>query len=713
MRKRLLIPLILLTAGTGIVTSVASPAPTPSEPTDPHPSVAKSDRWQVQVSSLTGGVVQIADPTDLNGMNWVQAKRPWGIMRVALPGEKSPVAFVNPKSTGDDSLDGVTLRLKSVYESSGLGLEVLRTLDKAGTLTEAYTLTNEGNKELHLPEGACSITVPFNDSYEDGAPKCLTNNCNAHLWAGGHSSWANAIRMDGGGNELGLVLTQGSLATYSILDGADTNHRGDLAFNLSDITLQPGASTTVQWTLFWHKNWADFWPFLCRQSGFVRMNADHYSVITGQPIEMTAESDSSLERSALTYNGKPVPTRIQQNVLYASVQADHAGEYRFELSVGGRTMWLRAWATPEPMDLIKARVNFIVEKQQMVAKAADDPLDGAYLPYDNQTGVMFSNQSVANNRNEGRERMGMGVLAALYIPHCTDPGLKKELLASLDRYESFLQRELMDDQGLVYSQAGRKDSRRLYNYPWMAHVHLAAYEATHDKRYLDLYMKVMRGFYNIKGGAGFYAIGLPMLDSLKAFQEAGMTAEHDELLRYYTHHADSIVKRGKNYPKSEVNYEQSIVGPSVQIELEMYLATKNPVYLSCAKELMVYLEAFNGKQPDYHLNDIGIRHWDDYWFGKLGLNGDTMPHYWSTITGVAFAEYAQATNDPDYSARANDIFMNNLCLFTADGHGSCAFVYPATLNGHPGNQLDPYANDQDWALVNWLTVHNRVEAVQR
>ena len=487
MRTRLLLPLLSLTATVGIVTSLAAPASTPSEPVDPHPLVAKSDQWQIQVSSLTGGVVQITDPTDPYGMNWVQAKYPWGIVRVALPGEKSPVAFVQPKSTGDDSPYGAKHRSKTLYEPHGLGLEVIRTLDEAGTFTEAYTLTNEGNKELHLPEGACSITVPFNDSYEDGAPKCLTNNCNAHLWAGGNSSWANAIRMDGQGNELGLVLNQGTLASYSVLDGADTNHRGDLAFNLSDITLQPGASTTVRWTLFWHKNWADFWPFLCRQPGFVRMNTYPYSVIVGQPIAVTAESDSSLAGSALTCNGKPVPTRIQKNVLSASVQTDHAGEYRFELDGDGRRTWLRAWATPEPMDLTKARVKFIVEKQQVMAKAPNDPLDGAYLPYDNQTGVMFSNQNVANNRNEGRERMGMGVLVALYIPRCADPDLKKELLASLDRYESFLQRELMDDQGLVYSQAGRKDSRRLYNYPWMAHVHLAAYEATHDKKYLDLY----------------------------------------------------------------------------------------------------------------------------------------------------------------------------------------------------------------------------------
>jgi len=32
---------------------------------------------------------------------------------------------------------------------------------------------------------------------------------------------------------------------------------------------------------------------------------------------------------------------------------------------------------------------------------------------------------------------------------------------------------------------------------------------------------------------------------------------------------------------------------------------------------MPLLEAFAGQQPDSRLNEISIRHWDDYWFGKI------------------------------------------------------------------------------------------------
>ena len=54
-------------------------------------------------------------------------------------------------------------------------------------------------------------------------------------------------------------------------------------------------------------------------------------------------------------------------------------------------------------------------------------------------------------------------------------------------------------------------------------------------------------------------------------------------------------------------------------------------YLDGAKQQMPSLEAFNGNQPSYHLNEIAIRHWDGYWFGKREMWGDIFPHYWSTF----------------------------------------------------------------------------------
>lgn len=662
--------------------------------------VMASPNWTIRISPLTGGVVGILDPRDDHRMNWVHEQRPWGIVFCALQGNK--IVFNHPTSVTQ-----VTDRSCDVtYKSMGLKLTVHRVINDQNSFTEAYRLTNLTGAPCSLPTGSVSIAVPFNDSYTSGAPACLTNNCNTHLWAGGNSSWVNAIRMGGEGPHLGLVLTQGSLASYSILDGPSSNDRGYLAFNPSSIDLRPGESSQLSWDLFWHQGWNDFWAHLQRQSSFIRMQAAHYTVVQGQSIDLTAESASPLSGAQLTLNGAAVPFRVVGNKLTASVKVDHLGEYLFDLENNGLHTWLKANAITHPKSLVEARVKFIVEKQQK--NAPGDPLDGAYLPYDNQ----LNQQEISrvSDHNEGRERIGMGVLVALYIPLCGDPGLKRELLASLQKYEAFLQRELMDPSGIVYDEAhyAGDSSRHGYNYPWMAHMHLAAYKATGDRKYLQLYFKVCQALYNQRNGASYYEIGLPILDGLDALNRTSMHAEREELLKDFTRHADNIAARGGNYSKSEVDYEQSIVGPGVQTELEMYLVTKNPAYLNSARQQLVYLDAFNGQQPDYHLHDIAIRHWDDFWFGKLRLYGDTFPHYWSTITGVAFDVYATATGDESYRARAWDIFLGNACLFTPEGRASCAYVYPATVNGIPGNRFDPLANDQDWALVNWLTVSNRI-----
>ena len=58
--------------------------------------------------------------------------------------------------------------------------------------------------------------------------------------------------------------------------------------------------------------------------------------------------------------------------------------------------------------------------------------------------------------------------------------------------------------------------------------------------------------------------------------------------------------------------------------------------------------------------------------------------------------------------RAENIVRYNLCLFFEDGNASCAYIYPNKVNGVKGGFYDPYANDQDWALVYYLLVQNGI-----
>ena len=279
-----------------------------------------------------------------------------------------------------------------------------------------------------------------------------------------------------------------------------------------------------------------------------------------------------------------------------------------ELLNRGQRTWLRANVIDSHDELIASRVKFIVTHHQRNAEG--DPLDGAYLAFDNETGQQVYDAKPSDH-NAGRERLAMGVLGALYLPLCHDEAFKAELKKSLTRYAAFVARELEDDSGIVYGSIGRTNAQRLYNFPWVAHFHLAMYRATGDASQLDRFVRVLRSYY-ARGGAKFYAIGIPIRDGLKALEEAGRTEEKAELLADFRAHADYLVKVGPNYPTSGVNYEQSIVAPAVQLLAEMYLVTGDKSYLEGAKRQMSLLEAFCGRQPDFRLNEVPIRHWDDY-----------------------------------------------------------------------------------------------------
>ena len=126
------------------------------------------------------------------------------------------------------------------------------------------------------------------------------------------------------------------------------------------------------------------------------------------------------------------------------------------------------------------------------------------------------------------------------------------------------------------------------------------------------------------------------------------------------------------------------------------------------------LKALQWHQPSYRMNEIAIRHWDGYWFGKRQTYCNVYPHYWSAITAAAYHRYAQciANSDPqvaaDYQRRAEPCVRDNLCLFFEDGRATCAFVMPRRVNGEPAHYADAYANDQDWALMYYLMVTAQV-----
>ena len=127
-------------------------------------------------------------------------------------------------------------------------------------------------------------------------------------------------------------------------------------------------------------------------------------------------------------------------------------------------------------------------------------------------------------------------------------------------------------------------------------------------------------------------------------------------------------------------------------------------YKVSAKEHVSVLERFAGRQPSFHLYEIPIRYWDDYWFGKSAQFGDVFPHYWSCLSARAFAEYYRAVGSEKHKLAAKQCARNCLCLFNEKGEGSCAYVYPFKVNGHVGAFYDEWANDQDFALYFYMCI---------
>jgi hypothetical protein len=169
-------------------------------------------------------------------------------------------------------------------------------------------------------------------------------------------------------------------------------------------------------------------------------------------------------------------------------------------------------------------------------------------------------------------------------------------------------------------------------------------------------------------------------------------------------------KTGLNYPPHEVRFEQTIATPAVAIPAAFYDRIEHdPGILHDLAPQMDLLSRFSGDQPDYHLNEIPIRHWDEYWFGKRRLFGDTFPHYLSLLTARAYHLYAKITNDASYRKKAAKCLRNCLCLFSPDGTASCAYLYPFSVTmrhrdgsiscpARRGEFYDPFANDQDGVL---------------
>lgn len=76
-------------------------------------------------------------------------------------------------------------------------------------------IKNEGKKPYFTNIEDIRISFPVPDQYEDSKTS-LIRRCHTHLFCGKDVSWICALRMGGEAPHLGMVVTEGSLAAYSV-----------------------------------------------------------------------------------------------------------------------------------------------------------------------------------------------------------------------------------------------------------------------------------------------------------------------------------------------------------------------------------------------------------------------------------------------------------------------------------------------------------------
>ncbi len=175
----------------------------------------------------------------------------------------------------------------TIKAPKGIDTTVIRSLTERNTLKEVYKFTNNTEFDIFSKQGDTSIYTTFNDDY-DSADICTVNKCHAHIWCGGEVSYVMGLRMGGEAPHLGLILTKGSLISYSVERDLSliSNDRGDFLLHVAPFQLAPGESYIIEWELFWHKGKKDFYNILLTYPNYIHIQAENYTVFEHEEINI-------------------------------------------------------------------------------------------------------------------------------------------------------------------------------------------------------------------------------------------------------------------------------------------------------------------------------------------------------------------------------------------------------------------------------------------
>lgn len=648
--------------------------------------------FEIVFNRQNGGIDSLTLAGDPAKMNWVEGFETWGV--------PAGFDFVSCREEGDS--------FSALYRQETCEVAVVRRV-KDGSLYESYTFRNTGSYDLYYRRGGIGIFATFNDSY-DGAEVCVDRRCDTHIWCGGAHSWILAQKMGPYPTDLALILRRGALDSYSVrriqteeASGLDSDDRGDFVLHPEPFHLVPGESMTLEWEITALPHGALKETLLSRP-GFCMVSFEQETVFPDETFEVTVEGDIS-GKAEVFCNGKAVPFRREDGKLRVSMVPQGWGEHRFEFVVNRQKFRAFGFCAEEFQTLLKKRIDFILEKQQMLDSRS--PLYGAFLIYDNEEQAQYYSYEWRDHNTSG-ERTNMGLTLCRWVQmHPEDERARK----ALDLFVQYLLRETYEvETGTVHGDIGKHSCRiRLYNAAGLINFWIEMYRLTGEVQYLQRVAKSIRLYYQL-GGNRFYPNGTLFSDAITLIRHAGLENDAEELTALLREHVGNICRIGIHYPPHEVRFEQTITTPAVGI-LSAWnnLIEKDPAAVEEARKHIDILERFQSIQPDYRMHEIPIRHWDEFWFGKRRLFGDTYPHYLSALSACSFVLFAEASGEKEYRERAKRCLRNVLCFFRPDGSASCAYFYPFSVTmlnpdgsvripAVRGEFFDPYANDQDGAL---------------
>ncbi|MEU4395569.1 hypothetical protein [Kribbella sp. NPDC023855] len=539
--------------------------------------------------------------------------------------------------------------------------------------TETYEVRNTAAEPIAI--GSLAVSTPYRDLYSSSR-ESLNGAVHAHLWTGGADSWAWAVPMDGSGPGLGLQLTEGELWAYSVESrdaGTGSNIRGHLYLHVTDharaphamggqpqIVLQPGDSYRWTWQLGWYET----------------LEAFH---ATRKPL---------IDATTLVAEvGESIAIQLADRATGpATVTSETPGTQYVEATDGKVTSRINVLFHEPLREIVERRVRFVLDHQRPVELS--DSRRYSFVPYDNETGLRVLS-GAWRDWSDARERIGTALL--LQATRDRGWGDRDELDEALAGYQRFVTEYLLADDGTVADDSLHESRTRLYNFPWFARFFLGQGDVATAVRIIDRYYEL--------GGDHFLAFDLgPILRELAKVPEvSGRMRDH------LARHARAFLDYGDDLPPHEVNYEQSMVAPLLELLIAAHQEAPDSFDPGELTRRLPWLTAFAADQPDVRLRHVPIRHWDGYWFGLLRLWGDVFPHYWSILSAAVYLTWPRELVTPAEAARLTDagraILRANLVNFHPDGSATCAFVYPSAVNNRPAHVADPLANDQDWALV--------------